>query len=446
MREELTIYDIFLTPLFILFQVIYGGYIRNKYIDTNPEYRYFIPALVVRTSGAILVGLIYFFIYHGGDTVNYFQSATCTAKLLLRDAYGFWDFWNGDITNLRYMFNEETGYPIYKPTDSHAFFVVKLLVPLVTLGAYSYFCTAVLVSIITFSGVWRMYQTFIFEFPHLKKELAIACLFLPSCVFWGSGIMKDSFTLSAVGWFTYAFYFFFIKKHYRLKYVFYLLIAAYIIIAIKPYIFFALLPGSLLWLSNSLVKRLGSKTMQNLAMPILLAIAGFGGFVALDLMGGSLGAYSLDNVMEKAVITQQDMKSAHYGGKSFDIGDFDADATSMIQKAPMAIFSGIFRPALWDVKNFLMLISSLENTYLLLMTVFLLWKLKVIGFFGYINKNPLLVFSLLFSVFFAFSVGLTVANFGSLVRLRIPELPFYVSSILIMRGYYEQKTGSKLRF
>jgi hypothetical protein len=60
--------------------------------------------------------------------------------------------------------------------------------------------------------MWKLYQTFLKEFPDLKKEFAIACLFIPSCVFWGSGLMKDSFTLSAVGWFTYAFYHFFIKK------------------------------------------------------------------------------------------------------------------------------------------------------------------------------------------------------------------------------------------
>jgi hypothetical protein len=44
----------------------------------------------------------------------------------------------------------------------------------------------------------------------------------------------------------------------------------------------------------------------------------------------------------------------------------------------------------------------------------------------------------MFSLFFAFSVGLTCANFGSLVRLRIPELPFFVASLFAIRYHYEK--------
>jgi hypothetical protein len=32
--------------------------------------------------------------------------------------------------------------------------------------------------------MWKLYQTFLLEFPTLKREFAIACLFIPSCVFW----------------------------------------------------------------------------------------------------------------------------------------------------------------------------------------------------------------------------------------------------------------------
>lgn len=90
--------------------------------------------------------------------------------------------------------------------------MVRLLIPIVAASFQSYFASAILVATITYGGLWKLYQTFLLEFPSLKKQLAIACLFIPSCVFWGSGIMKDSFTLSAVGWFTYSFYHFFILK------------------------------------------------------------------------------------------------------------------------------------------------------------------------------------------------------------------------------------------
>ena len=446
MRENLSVFDILLPPIYILIIIFAAYYVKKKHIRTKPEYQYFIQGLLVRITGAIALGLVYYFYYGGGDTTNYFQTASAYGKLLFENKDDFWVAMFGHADKHYFTFSESTGFPIYKPKDHHSFFVVRLLIPIVTLGLHSYFVSAILVATITYGGIWKLYQTFLAEFPELKKELAIACLFIPSCVFWGSGLMKDSFTLSGVGWFTYAFYNLFIIKKRSLKYVIYILISSYVILAIKPYIFFALLPGSILWLSNQQIKKINHAFIRLIASPVLLIAAAGAGYWALTQMGDSLGFYKVDTVLDRAVIVQQDMKADHYGGKAFDIGDFDASFVGIVSKAPIAIFSGIFRPGLWDIKNAVMAVSSLENTYLLLLTFFLLFKLKFLGFFRFIRKNPLLLFAMLFSLFFAFSVGLTVANFGSLVRLRIPELPFFVSGIFILRHLYEKQSGEKVKF
>ena len=223
-------------------------------------------------------------------------------------------------------------------------------------------------------------------------------------------------------------------------------IAAFVILAIKPYIFFALLPGSILWLSNNMVKKINHGFIKIIASPIILGLGIVSGYFALDNMGDNLGQYKLDTVLDKAVVTQKDMKAEYYGGKTYDIGEFDASIAGIASKAPVAIFSGIFRPGIWDVRNPVMLISSIENSYLLFLTIFLLIKLKLLGFFSLIRKNPMLLFCMLFSIFFAFSVGLTVANFGSLVRLRLPELPCFVAGIFMLKHLYEKQSGIKVKF
>lgn len=446
MNPLLSVFDLLLTPFYIIGAYIYAYWVTKKNIREKPEYAYFTKGLMVRIFGALAIGLVYFFYYSGGDTTNYFQTSSAYSKLFLTDKDDFWIGWLGDGSKHYFTFDETTGYPVYTPRDHHSFFVVRLLIPIVTMGFHSYFSTAVLVACFTYGGLWKLYQTFLQEFPTLRKEFAIACLFIPSCVFWGSGLMKDSFTLSAVGWFTYSFYHFFIKKERKFSYGIYLLIASFIILAIKPYIFFALLPGSILWLSNNIVKKINHGFIRLIATPIILVIGAMFGYLALDQMGENLGQYQLDNVLDKAVVTQKDMKAEYYGGKTYDIGDFDASIGGVISKAPIAIFSGIFRPGIWDVRNPVMLISSLENSYLLIITIFLLFKLKFFGFFSLIRKNPMLLFCMLFSLFFAFSVGLTVANFGSLVRLRIPELPFFVAGIFMLRYLYEKQSGIKMKF
>jgi len=446
MNTNLTIFDILLTPLYILGAIVYGFWVTRKNIHTNPEYSFFLNGLIARIVGSIALGLVYFYYYGGGDTINYYESATSYGNLIFNNSSDFWTAWFGNPKGQYFAFDDTTGYPVYTGRDSHSYFVVRLLIPIVALAFHSYFASAILVACITYGGMWKLYQTFLQEFPELKKELAIAVLFVPSCLFWGSGLMKDSFTLSAVGWFTFSFYNFFIKKTRKGPYIIYLLLSSFIILAIKPYIFFALLPGAILWLSNNQVKKIKNQIFRVVATPLIFGIGALIGYFFLDAMGDNLGQYKIESVLDKAVITQQDMKADHYGGKAFDIGNFDASFTGVLEVAPMAVFSGIFRPTITDVKNPAMLISALENTYLLILTVFLIFKLKFLGFFFLIRKNPMILFCMLFSLFFAFSVGLTVANFGSLVRLRIPELPFFVAGIFMLRHLYEKQSGTKVKF
>ena len=49
------------------------------------------------------------------------------------------------------------------------------------------------------------------EYPRMTKELAIAFLFIPSVIFWGSGIMKDTYTFTAACWMTSSVYGLFLK-------------------------------------------------------------------------------------------------------------------------------------------------------------------------------------------------------------------------------------------
>lgn len=446
MDNSLSIFDILIAPLYAILIFSLAGYIKRKYIKQNPEYSYFIGGLAARCLGSVVLGSVYFFYYGGGDTINYFDTANVYLNMAAEHPSDFFSIWLGGASKVDFgLFNEDIGYPVYYPRDAHAFFVVRLLIPIVFISCKTYFSTAIVVAALTYGGLWKLYQTFIYAFPKIKKEMAIACLFVPSCLFWGSGIMKDSFTLSAVGYFTYGFYFFFIVKQRQFKYGFAILFSVFILLSIKPYIFFALLPGSILYLSNNSVSKIKNAFLRFMFAPFVLFIGLVTGYFVLLQMGDSLGQYQVDKVLEKAVITQQDLKADYYKGNSFDIGDFDADIGSVLTKAPVAIFAGIFRPGLWDVKNIVMLFSAFENAYLLILTVFLLIRLQFFGFFRLIRENPMVLFCMLFSVFFAFSVGLTVANFGTLVRLRIPELPFFVGGIFILRHLYEERTGKKVK-
>lgn len=442
----LTIFDWLLIPIYFLLIYFVSNYIQKKNETKHPLYKWYTKGLMVKLIGAIAVCLIYQLYYAGGDTTGYFETSKAIVNLAGKDIMVFLDVMAGNNTPENYScFDATTGWPAYW-RDEKTVFVSRLVVPLCVLAFKNFVITAMLLSWLCYTGVWRLFLLFNEEFPQLEKQLAISILFIPSVVFWGSGLLKDTITLSAVGWYTYHFYYFFIKKKYSISSAAMIFISAYLLIEIKPYILFALLPGSIIWLSNQRLKKIKSKVLRSMAAPFFISIGvGLGVFV-LSQMGDVLGVYSIDKVLNKAVESNMDQKQEYYHGNSFDIGDFDATLPGVLSKTHLAISAALFRPYLWDARNPVMFISALENTYILLLTIFLLIKLKFFSFFTLIGENPLLLFSVLFSLFFAFSVGLATSNFGSLVRLKIPCIPFFVSSLFVLKHFYEKKANVKLRF
>ena len=429
--------DFLYGPIAFIIIVIMARVRKYKMIKTNPEYKYYTKGLYVKLLGGLSLCLIYSLYYGGGDTVNYFSDGVCMMRLLFEDPTGFFVVMRDglDISNYFY-FNEDTGYPIYF-RDAQTFFVVRIASVFVVLGAGSFIVTTLLFAYVSYSGIWRLYQLFIMEFPELKKQMAIAILFIPSVFFWGSGIMKDTITLSAIGYYSYSFYMLFIRREKITSSIFSIVISAYLILMIKPYIIFALLPGSLIWFVNRQLGTIQNSVIKFLMGPFMFTVALGGGYLLLLNMGNLLGLYSVDKVLERAVITYKDLKSDYYGGNTFDIGEFDATVPSMLSKAPAAINVALFRPYLWESRNIVMILSGVEGLILLFLTIRMIIKLRIIGIFPMLVKNHLLTFSLIFSLFFAFSVGISTSNFGSLVRYRIPALPFFVACLFIMQYFFE---------
>jgi len=170
---------------------------------------------------------------------------------------------------------------------------------------------------------------------------------------------------------------------------------------------------------------------------MVLVVGGIVAFLIFGLLNSQLGKYELSGLIEQAAIIQQDLSREIYGQNSFDIGEIDGTFTGMLSKAPMAISASLFRPFIWEIKNPVMLLSGLENTAILIMVIFMLIKIKPRMLIRIIINQPIIVFSLFFSMILAYSIGISTANFGALVRYKIPLIPYFVSSILVIQYFYK---------
>ncbi|MGZ3918766.1 MAG: hypothetical protein ACXVO9_12030 [Bacteroidia bacterium] len=426
------IFDILLPPLYLMIiLMIAHKYSLNKQ-RKNPVYKYFMPGLLVKILGAVSLGLVYFYYYKGGDTINYYTTASALINVLYdRPSDFMYLYFSKPSLSEYYLLNAGDTFA-YWVKDDYAFFVAKCFVPFLMISAKSYMATAILVSSFCYLAVWRLFLIFTREFPGIEKQFAWCILYTPSVVFWGSGIMKDSITFSATCLYVHGFYWFFTQKRFRAKFIIALLAGAYLLISIKPYILFALLPGSSLWFITLRINRIKNKFIKFIFTPALIIIGIILGVFLLQTLGNFLGAYSIEKIIGKASTSQQDLKQAYYGGNTFDIGDYEPTIQGMLSVSHKAIFATLFRPTLFDVKNIVMFLSSLENTFILGFCLYLLFKLKFFKFFGLITSHPLIMFSFVFSLFFAFSVGVSISNFGTLVRLKIPCIPFFLSSMVMI--------------
>ena len=104
--------------------------------------------------------------------------------------------------------------------------------------------------------------------------------------------------------------------------------------------------------------------------------------------------------------------------------------SSMLRLAPAAVNVSLFRPYLWEVRNPLMLLSALESLTFLLVTIYLLLKYTRAFFKALTDSN--ILFCLVFSIVFAFGVGVSTYNFGTLARYKIPLLPYYALALVLL--------------
>jgi hypothetical protein len=122
------------------------------------------------------------------------------------------------------------------------------------------------------------------------------------------------------------------------------------------------------------------------------------------------------------------------GGSSYDLGIEDYSTGSLIRAIPLGINVTFFRPYLWEAHSFFQLITALQSlffTYYTLKTIFR----AGFSLLGTLATDPLMLFSLPFSLLYGFVAGFTSYNFGALDRYKIPALPFFMITLVLVNYY-----------
>lgn len=443
--QFITLTDYLLLPFYVFVIYVIAYRFRNrKYPEGHPWRPYFMPALTAKIFGAVFIGMLYQYYYGGGDTANYYIQAgivnssmaegpTKWFNLLfsIPEWYepGYWNY----ISQL-YWYNSVSEYTVVGITAVSRIFTFGTYLPITVIFAF-----------LSFSGFWALFRTFASIYPKFLRAIAVATLFVPSCIMWGSGLFKDTLCMFGLGWMTFGAFRLLINRDFSVKNILLTIVSFYLVGNIKMYILLAFVPAVALWILFTYSHKILNGFIRFFVRIAVVGIC-LGGFMLVaDKFSEDLGKYSLDKIGKTAEVTSTYLQgiSIEQSGSGYDLGTFTPTVQGMLTKFFPAINVTLFRPYIWEAGKAIQLLSALEAILFLFITVKILFAIGPIRVWRTIVSDPNIQFCLIFSIIFAFAVGVTSYNFGTLSRYKIPCLPFYMLAMVLI--YYKNaEPGERL--
>jgi hypothetical protein len=290
----------------------------------------------------------------------------------------------------------------------------------------SKYAASIAFAMLSLSGKIAIYRVFRASFdPAFRWPVAIAALFVPSFVFWSSGVIKEAVAVAGFGWVLLGLDVW-IREGRTVPGWALVMAGALPISLIKPYILFPLVlaGGSWYYWARSL------KRGRVRVRPIYFAAAAVLGVGGIVVLGQYFPEYALDNFTARSFELQQ---LGRRGGSAFALGsETPTTLVGQFLYAPAALLASLFRPSLFEVHNLLMLANAVETTALTLLFARILVTRNLGNVWRQITDNPFLVFCAVFVFTFGIAVGLASSNLGTLSRYRGPLLPFFVVLLLVV--------------
>ncbi len=425
--QFITITDFLLLPLYLFFLYLIIKIASRKYNGT-PLRKYFITAFSLHMAGSFCYAMLIQFYYGYGDSFGFYMGSNFIRDFISNGGNPFGIFYiSGEdvVKPNSIVSNMGLELPIGIGTNSN-FTIMKISAILSYISVNSYLIISLFFGLFAFAGLWKLYYT-LNEILDLKAEklLAFTILYTPSICFWGSGLIKDTVCIGIVGFIIHLCYKLFIKKIIKIYDILFLIIFFYLLFIIKIYIASILVVSVALSFVILIFKKSKDHIIKLFTVSLIILISSVFLFINLSSSINSLIDESKSQIeVFKEVYANAD-KVDENSQAGFKTDDFELSLSTFIVRSPLAIFSTLFRPFLWETKKMIMLFSAIESFLMLLALLFVIYKCGIFRFVYTIFTEPYIFFAFIFTILLAAVVGFTTFNFGTLVRYRIPILPFY---------------------
>lgn len=436
--------DFFLLPLYLGLIYLVAFRIRSRKSYDPVFRRNFIRGLNYKLIGSLGFAFIYLFYYGNGDAMSFFAAMKSLSNLATSMPDRYFTF----MTSWNELYPPECSYPVHRAGASYilrgtaSLAVIRIGSVITLLSAGSFIVSNIMFGFFGYLFVWRAFRLFVSLYPKLEKDFVIAFFMVPSAIFWGSGIGKDSIMLSSIMLFFCSFYDIVIRKRKVIRNMFVLVLTVYVISQVRGFLVYTVAPGLLLMAAVYYRNLFKSAVVRFVALPVFIGVGLVGSLLFLERFGNMVESYSMESLQQKA----EGFHSWHttlgetQGGSFYSLGDdVDYSIAGIMRKAPLALAITLFGPFVWQIKNAVMLVSGAESLIFLYYFVTTFINVRVYRAFSALTKDHIVMFCILFIVAIGIAIGMTSFNYGALVRYKIPILPFFVVLISVTR--YRIKNG-----
>ncbi|WP_296619621.1 hypothetical protein [Marivirga sp.] len=382
---------------------------------------------LLKISCGILMGLLYWSYYGAGDTIFFYEQAQALFQYFKTDRISLSE-WTGfaPLSLSQAEFSAQS--------EPRTFFFVRLMSFLYAFTQGNYWVMSIYLSFFSGLATWA----FAHELVKFSKEnrlvIYIALLFIPSITFWSSGLLKESIMTVAI----YVLGFSILKwmvKPQKWLYAIAAILSIFVLWKVKYYVPITLLPIVLLTLLFSKSKFLEKYNFpRKLILYYIFLIVGGIAIAFIHPVFHSGRFFELIRISHD-VIAQNSNEALIYFQNS------DGNVLFVLQNLPLAWFTGIFRPFVWEPYSPISLMWALEKgifTPFAIACIILSFKVKFTQNEKWWGIAILIYVSVLSSV-----ITLATPNFGTLIRYEVAYMPFLWLLVLIVLNKYKLKSQSK---
>ena len=416
---------------------IFFGMLLWLYQSQHKEsyYRFFMPGLLLKIAGGLGFVLIHVYYYKYGDTFLYHRGALVLSQTFIDSPGDYFRLLAAGNANLPPDLAEFSKAISYS-RGAEEWFMVKLLSPIVFSSFHSFLITTLFMSLISFWGGWKLFKVFEDIMPERPQFGFIAAFLLPSVLFYGGGIMRDTLTLAGINLIIYGLYFSVYKRQFSWRKLMMVLLASYVVFYLKGYVLIAFAPGLLFGINAVLKGSVGNRLIQRFVGAIFLSLTVLIIYFGPQFLSEASSKYTSTAITGKV----KGFHSWHtdIGGATYNLGDVEYTPLGVVRKIPAALNVTFFRPYFWESGSVVVLISALESFLLLCFFLFILVKLRW-RILSLIRLKPMLITFTIYCLIFGFVVGFTSYNFGALGRYKIPIYSLFIFILLYLYQQYKNE-------